>query len=63
MLTKTGKPERDDCTYDEFIKYEKISKCLVPYTGCNECIFDARFITEANKRLQELIPIIELEDS
>ena len=63
ILTKSEKPEKDDCTYDEFIKYEKRSKCLVPYTDCNECIFDARFITEANKRLQELIPIILLEDS
>lgn len=61
MLTKSEKPEKDDCTYDEFIKYEKSSKYLVPYADCNECIFDVRFITEANKKLHELIPIILLE--
>lgn len=63
MLTKSGKPEREDCTYDGYIKGTLNDKCLVPHVECNGCMLDGRFITEANKRLQELIPIILLEDS
>ena len=63
MLTVSEKPSIEACTFDGYIKVIKKDKCLVPRVDCNECIFDGRYITEANKRLQELIPIISLEDT
>ena len=62
MLTEI-KEFRQSCTFDEYIKDGKRSKCLVSNTSCNECIFEGGYITESNKKLQEIIPIISLEDS
>ena len=60
MLTEV-KEFKQDCTYDH---YASSPECYVPdVSNCSACIFEGRHETEDNKRLQELIPIISLEDS
>lgn len=60
MLTKVDE-SRKDCTYDDYsAKHICFTKSN---TSCLNCIFEGRYETESNKRLQELIPIISLEDS
>jgi hypothetical protein len=62
MLTEV-KEFKQNCTSDHYILDEKSSVCFTPDLSCDECIFEGRYRTEPNKRLQELISIISLEDT